>query len=45
LERGHKIKAAKVDSQGISVDTELDLIEVKYLMEKDPYYKAIMDIA
>lgn len=45
LERGHKIKAVKVDSQAISVDTELDLIEVKYLMEKDPYYKAILDIA
>ena len=45
LERGHKIKAVKVDSQAISIDTELDLIEVKYLMEKDPYYKAIMDIA
>ena len=44
LERGHKIKAVKVDSQGISVDTELDLVEVKYLMEKDPYYKAILDI-
>ena len=45
LERGHKIKAVKVDSQGISIDTELDLIEVKYLMEKDPYYRAILDIA
>lgn len=44
LERGHKIKAVNVVSQGISVDTELDLIEVKYLMEKDPYYKAILDI-
>jgi len=45
LERGHKIKAVKVDSQAISIDTELDLIEVKYLMKKDPYYRAIMDIA
>ena len=45
LERGHMIKAVKVDSQGISIDTELDLIEVQHLMEKDPYYKAILDIA
>ena len=43
LERGHRIKAVKVESQGISVDTELDLVEVKYLMGKDPYYKAILD--
>ena len=44
LERGHRIKAIKVDSQGISVDTELDLVEVKYQMVKDPYYKAILNI-
>ena len=43
LERGHRIKAVKVESQGLSVDTELDLVEVKYLMGKDPYYKAILN--
>ena len=45
LERGHRIKAVKVDSLGISVDTELDLDEVKYKMEKDPYFKAILKTA
>ena len=43
LERGHRIKAVKVESQGLSVDTELVLVEVKYLMGKDPYYKAILN--
>ena len=43
LERGHKIKAVKVDSRGISVDTEIDLIEVKNQMVNDSYYKTIMD--
>ena len=45
LERGHRIKAVKVDSLGISVDTELDLDEVKIKMEKDPYFKAILKTA
>jgi len=42
LERGHKIRAVKVDNNGISVDTKEDLLEVRALMEKDhlfPYEK------
>ena len=43
LERGHRIKAVKVNSQGISVDTEEDLREVRNQMKKDIYYKAIVN--
>jgi 3-deoxy-manno-octulosonate cytidylyltransferase (CMP-KDO synthetase) len=35
LERGHKIKAVKVENKGISVDTSQDLLEVRALMERD----------
>ncbi len=35
LERGHKIRAVKVDNNGISVDTNEDLLEVRALMERD----------
>ena len=38
LERGYKIRAVKVDSNGISVDTNEDLVEVRALMERDPLF-------
>ena len=38
LEKGEKIKAVKVESSAISVDTEEDLSVVRELMEKDPLY-------
>lgn len=38
LERGHRIKAVKVDSQGISVDTNDDLKYVRKAMETDPLF-------
>ena len=41
LERGHKIRAVKVDSVAISVDTERDLLDVRKLMEKDRYWEMI----
>ena len=41
LERGHKIRAVKVDSVAISVDTEQDLLDVRKIMEKDRYWEMI----
>ena len=38
LEKGEKIKAVKVESNAISVDTEEDLSLVRELMEKDSLY-------
>lgn len=38
LENGYKIKAEKVESSAISVDTEADLIAVRNLMKNDPIF-------
>ncbi|MBT3261222.1 3-deoxy-manno-octulosonate cytidylyltransferase [bacterium] len=39
LEKGYKIKAVKVESEAVSVDTKEDLIFVRKEMEKDSLYK------
>ena len=39
LEKGHKIKALKVKSNAISVDTKKDLLEAKNLFKKDKFFK------
>ena len=38
LEKGEKIKAVKVQSNAISVDTKEDLVVVRELMKRDPLY-------
>lgn len=38
LERGHKIRAVKVDSNAISVDTQSDLETVRRIMETDDLF-------
>jgi len=43
LERGHRIRAVRVESDAVSVDTEEDLIFVREEMQKDQLVKSYID--
>lgn len=44
LERGHSIRAVRVESSAVSVDTPEDLEYVRGLMQSDPYFPLYRDL-